>query len=160
MSEPLPAQPAQPARALSAEHNLLQPYMHTDASSFVVCAVAFVWPDDMEMLVLNLRRQLLTQRRECARRVAATVIQRKMMTNLVRRWLLARELPALPSSSTGEPAFSDILWPHCVSMCVSWPVVRAARPGSLVFGRRVMRRGEWQLVVVAAAHRGECGPWW
>ena len=122
-------------------------------SLLLVVADAFTWPDDVEILVLNLRRRLLTQRHEHVRRAAAVVLQRKMLTKLVRRWFVYRDMPALVSST--EPARSPLLWPHSVAMSVSWPVVCAARPGTLVFGRRVMLRGEWQLIVVAAAQRGE-----
>ena len=99
------------------------------------------------MLVLYLRRRLLAERREYIRRAAAVVLQRKMLTKLVRRWFVYRELPALNSTYPGEPAWADILWPQSVAMSVAWPVLRAARPGSLVFGRRVMRRCEWQLIL-------------
>ena len=104
--------------------------------------------------MLYLRRRLLAERREYIRRAAAVVLQRKMLTKLV-RWFVYRELPALNSTYPGEPAWADILWPQSVGMSVAWPVLRAARPGSLVFGRRVMRRCEWQLILVAASQRGE-----
>ena len=44
-------------------------------------------------------------------------------------------------------------------MSVSWPVLCAARPGSFVFGRRVLRRSEWQLIVVAAVQRATRRAW-
>ena len=144
-----PANPVPPARA------------HRGVVSFAVCTDALVWPDEVEMLVLNLRRQLLMQQREYVRRTAAIALQRKMLTKLVRRWFVCRNLPALVCPNTGELVWPNLLWPRSIAMSVLWPVLRTARPGSLVFGRRVLRRCEWQIIVVAAAQRNEsCGLLW
>ena len=115
-----------------------------------------MWPDDLQRMVyaLVIRTELTEQRHR-----AATTTTRYELARLTRTWFVFRDMPALFSSATG-PACSDNLWPRSVAMSVSWPVLRAARPGSVVFGRRVLRRGEWQLMVMAAARRRDAGPSW
>ena len=123
-------------------------------SAFLLSAVfagAFVWPDDLvKMVYLFVIRADLIEHRQ---RAAAT-LTRYVRARLTRSWFVLRNLPPLASPITG-PERSELLWPHPVAMSVAWPVLRAARPGSLVFGRRVLRPGEWQLILVAAAHRGD-----
>ena len=103
--EPLPAQPAS-LHARSQLSTACASHADSDVSAtcFFVCAGAFIWPDDIETLVMCLRRRLLAERREYIRRAAAVVLQRKMLTKFVRRWFVYRELPALISPNTGEPA--------------------------------------------------------
>ena len=114
-----------------------------------------MWPDDLQKMVYAyvIRAELIEHRQR-----AAATLTRYVLARLTRTWFLCRDMPAL-ASHTG-PEWSDLLWPHAVAMSVSWPVLCAARPGSFVFGRRVLRRSEWQLIVVAAVQRGERGPLW
>jgi len=118
-------------------------------------ADAFVWPDDLQKMVYAyvIRAELIEHRQR-----AAATLTRYVLARLTRTWFVCRDMPAL-ASHTG-PEWSDLLWPHAVAMSVSWPVLCAARPGSFVFGRRVLRRSEWQLRAVAAVQRGERGPLW
>ena len=51
-----------------------------------------------------------------------------------------------------------LLWPHPVAMHVSWAVIRAAHPGSKIFGQSVRPRSPWQHMLVASVHRGEMFP--
>ena len=108
-----------------------------------VCAGAFMWLDDLELILLKERRQDLAHRRlHVVRPRAAAVIQRAVLTKLTRRWFLHRNIACL--------------WPYTVARSVRWSVLCAAHPGSFVFGRCVRRLSEWQLLLVAASERREC----
>ena len=87
---------------------------------------------------LVIRTELIERRHH-----AAVVIQCVVLTKLTRRWFSYR-------------ATNACVWPHAVAMAVPWSVLCAAHPGSVVFGRRVYRPFEWQLLLVAAAARREC----
>ena len=96
----------------------------------------FVWPEDLEELIYVLVRADLVERR---RKRAAARLTGYVLTYLTRRWFVLRKRP--------------LLWPHGVAMYVSWRVLRAAPPGSLIFGQRVRPGSPWQHLLVASAHR-------
>ena len=109
---------------------------------------SFVWPDDVEEMVYVLvRSELIKQRRKRA----ASSLTRYVLARLTRRWFLAIRTPWRSQGHT-------LLWPHAVAMHVSWDVLRAALPGSKIFGQYVRPNSEWQHMLVASVHRGEMWP--
>ena len=86
-----------------------------------------MWPDDVEEMVYVLvRSELIKQRRKRA----ASSLTRYALARLTRRWFLAIRTPWRLQGST-------LLWPHAVAMHVSWDVLRAALPGSKIFGQHM-----------------------
>ena len=107
-----------------------------------------MWPDDVEEMVYVLvRSELIKQRRKRA----APSLTRYALARLTRRWFLAIRTPWRSQGHT-------LLWPHAVAMHVSWDVLRAALPGSKIFGQYVRPNSEWQHMLVASVHRGEMWP--
>ena len=109
---------------------------------------SFVWPDDVEEMVYVLvRSELIKQRRKRA----ASSLTRYALARLTRRWFLAIRTPWRLQGRT-------LLWPHAAAMHVSWDVLRAALPGSKIFGQYVRPNSAWQHMLVASVHRGEMWP--
>ena len=107
-----------------------------------------MWPDDVEEMVYVLvRSELIKQRRKRA----ASSLTRYALAGLTRRWFLAIRTPWRLQGRT-------LLWPHAAAMHVSWDVLRAALPGSKIFGQYVRPNSEWQHMLVASVHRGEMWP--
>jgi len=107
-----------------------------------------VWPDELEELVYVFVRIELVKRR---RQRAAACLTRHVRARLTRRWFVMRARPWLWQGRA-------LLWPHPVAMHVSWDVMRAAHPGSKIFGQSVRPRSPWQHMLVASVHRGEMFP--
>ena len=107
-----------------------------------------MWPDELEELVYVVVRIELVKRR---RQRAAACLTRHVRARLTRRWFVMRARLWLWQGRA-------LLWPHPVAMHVSWDVMRAAHPGSKIFGQSVRPRSPWQHMLVASVHRGEMFP--
>ena len=92
------------------------------------------------------------QRADQAAPQASSIKSHSLCTaRLTRRWFLAIRSPWRSQGRT-------LLWPHAVAMHVSWDVLRAALPGSNIFGQHVRPNSAWQHMLVASVHRGEMWP--
>jgi hypothetical protein len=104
-----------------------------------------VWPDELAELVYVFVRIDMVKRR---RQRAAVCLTRHVLARLTRRWFVMRARPWLWQGRA-------LLWPHPVAMRVSWDAMRAAHPGSKIFGQSVRPHSAWQHMLVASVHRGE-----